>query len=91
MPRILFIFGAEGFERVAVRHQVFHPQGKRPRVGLRIVNAQIEQHGPEIDAVKALGKMQGLAVRVPSRVEPAAAVEAIALDYERVSVPASTE
>src|SRR5262245_39938145 len=39
--------------------------------------------------MKTLRKTQSLAVRVSAGVEPAAVIEAIALDDERVSVPAS--
>ena len=77
MRYVLFVFRAERFQQIGVRKQaLLQLDSEWPGISLRIVNGQPHLHMAEVQAMKSLGQVQRLAMRVATRVQPSPVIEA---------------
>ena len=88
MRGVFFVLGAIGFDQVRIGHQMlFQRDGKRMRVGGRIIDCEPHLHMAKIDAVKSFGEMQRLAMRMAASIQPAAVIKSSRVDCEGVAFP----
>ena len=64
-----------------------HPHGERLRVGLRIVDRDVDLQRAEVQPPEPLGDFAASVSGLPPDVEPAVVAEAGRLDDERVAFP----
>ena len=85
---IFFALEAELVDQLRVRLEVLRQvDGERPRVGLGIVDRQLDLEGAEVRAAELFRHLPGVAHRAAPRVDPQVVAEAPRLDDERVAVP----
>src|SRR5687767_8822063 len=89
-----FVLGADELDELGVdalvHHQLLvHAHGERRRVGLRIVDGDVDLQRAVVQAAEPLGERDGVGLRRAVDVVPPSIAHAGRLDHQRVALPAA--